>query len=569
MRAQNVVSAAGTGALFMAAGAAADQTVFQATSLTAPFVEQFVDALPDSRWTVSGATKQTPVGDEIFSYVGQWSIEEPEVYPGIPGDKGLVLKTKAAHHAISTLFPEPIDPTGKPLVVQYEVKLQKGLECGGAYIKLLTEDKEGGGLRAGEDYTDKTPFTIMFGPDKCGTTNKVHFIFRHRNPVTGEWEEKHLKNPPAPKITKTTALYTLVVNPDQTFEILVNDESVRKGSLLEDFTPAVNPPKEIDDPEDFKPESWVDLEEIEDVTATKPADWDEDAPLMITDITAEKPEDWLEDEPEMIPDPEAEKPEEWDDEEDGDWIPPVVPNPRCESAAGCGPWTQPKIKNPDYKGKWTIPRIPNPEYKGPWAARKIANPAFFEDSHPSDFTKLAGVGIELWTMTEDILFDNLFIGHDAAQAKKFAAETYHVKKPLEKEAEGSNDDELDEPSALVDKIRFKIFEFLHLASFSPVQAAKQMPEVAAGLLASAFTLIGMLLALLGFIGSAPTKVKQTTTTVKEKKVVPAPVEGKPLADATAVKPVTTAGAEKEALEEAGVEVPASGVKKRATRSTKD
>jgi calnexin len=51
----------------------------------------------------------------------------------------------------------------------------------------------------------------MFGPDKCGSTNKVHFIFRHQNPKTGEWEEKHLVQPPAPKITKTTALYTLIV----------------------------------------------------------------------------------------------------------------------------------------------------------------------------------------------------------------------------------------------------------------------------------------------------------------------------------------------------------------------
>lgn len=55
------------------------------------------------------------------------------------------------------------------------------------------------------------------------------------------------------------------------------------------------------------------------------------------------------------------------------------------------------------QGKWTVPRIPNPDYKGPWAPRKIANPAFFEDLHPSDFTKIGGVGIELWTMTEDIL----------------------------------------------------------------------------------------------------------------------------------------------------------------------
>lgn len=40
------------------------------------------------------------------------------------GDKGLIVKNKAAHHAISAKFPEKIDPKGKPLVVQYEVKLQ-------------------------------------------------------------------------------------------------------------------------------------------------------------------------------------------------------------------------------------------------------------------------------------------------------------------------------------------------------------------------------------------------------------------------------------------------------------
>lgn len=40
--------------------------------------------------------------------------------------------------------------------MQYEVKLQKGLDCGGAYIKLLTESEATDeGLRAGEDYTDK------------------------------------------------------------------------------------------------------------------------------------------------------------------------------------------------------------------------------------------------------------------------------------------------------------------------------------------------------------------------------------------------------------------------------
>lgn len=63
----------------------------QSTNLKAPFIEQFQEQIPESRWTVSRATKQTPVGDETFSYVGTWAVEEPEVFPGIKGDTGLVL----------------------------------------------------------------------------------------------------------------------------------------------------------------------------------------------------------------------------------------------------------------------------------------------------------------------------------------------------------------------------------------------------------------------------------------------------------------------------------------------
>lgn len=58
-------------------------------------------------------------------------------------------------------------------------------------------------------------------------------------------------------------------SPDNTFDILFNENSLRSGNLLEDFTPAVNPPAEIDDPEDFKPEDWVDTEYIADPDATK------------------------------------------------------------------------------------------------------------------------------------------------------------------------------------------------------------------------------------------------------------------------------------------------------------
>jgi calnexin len=124
-------------------------------------------------------------------------------------------------------------------VFQYEVKLQSGLECGGAYVKLLTMD-------ANFDpkmFDDKTPFTIMFGPDRCGNTNQVHFIFRHKNPVTGVYEEKHLINPPVGTMDQNTHVYTLIVNPDQTFEIKIDNQLAKSGNLLIDFFPSVNPPK--------------------------------------------------------------------------------------------------------------------------------------------------------------------------------------------------------------------------------------------------------------------------------------------------------------------------------------
>ena len=35
----------------------------------------------------------------------------------------------------------------------------------------------------------------MFGPDKCGEDYKLHFIFRHKHPKTGVFEEKHAKPP--------------------------------------------------------------------------------------------------------------------------------------------------------------------------------------------------------------------------------------------------------------------------------------------------------------------------------------------------------------------------------------
>jgi len=529
------IALAATGALAQTDGPI---PAFKPSSVEDGFLEQFTDDW-SARWTPSEATKKTPVGGETFSYVGKWEVEDPSISV-IEGDKGLVAKSKAAHHAISAPFAKAIDFKNKPLVVQYEVKYQKGGNCGGGYVKLL----EDGFQTSGKEFSDTTPWVVMFGPDLTCPGTKVHFIFRHRNPKTGEFEEKHLKDTPRPTIAKLTNLYTLLVNPDNTFEILVNGESSKNGSLLEDFDPPVNPSKEIDDSQDKKPEDWVEEAKIADPAAKKPADWDEDAPYEIVDEDAVKPEGWLDNEPLTIPDPDATKPEEWDDSEDGEWIAPTVANPICVDAAGCGEWRRPFKANPDYKGKWYAPQIDNPAYKGPWAPRKIPNPSYFEDKAPiRSLKRIGGIGIELWTMTEDILFDNIYVGHSAEFAKKLAAETFEIKKPLETAADKSEtDDEEEEKISFKDDpvsfIRSRVLSFIEAAKANPLEAFKSQPETGADLVFALFTLFGMFGALINIIGGAQKPV--VTKSSKKTDAVTPDDKAK-----TETAPVSAAGEKKE------------------------
>ena len=96
---------------------------------------------------------------------------------------------QAAHHAIVKGLEEPF-AFKRDLIIQYEVAFQSGIECGGAYMKLLSESDEDLA-----EFHDKTPFTIMFGPDKCGASYKLHFIFRYKNPKTGEITERSPTKP--------------------------------------------------------------------------------------------------------------------------------------------------------------------------------------------------------------------------------------------------------------------------------------------------------------------------------------------------------------------------------------
>ena len=153
-------------------------------------METFETNVIGTKWVKSKAKKED-VEEVIAKYDGLWAIES-SIDAALDGDLGLVLKSRARHHAISTRLSSPFTFTrNKPLVVQYEVKFQNALECGGAYVKLLAD--ENGARPDLDSFFDKTSFSIMFGPDKCGTDMKYHFIIRFKNPRTGKIEEKHAK----------------------------------------------------------------------------------------------------------------------------------------------------------------------------------------------------------------------------------------------------------------------------------------------------------------------------------------------------------------------------------------
>lgn len=343
------------------------------------FKEEFADGDGYlSRWIPSTSKG----GDQ-----GKFAITSGKFYGDVEKDKGLQTSQDARFYGISAKF-DSFSNEGKDLVIQFQVKHEQNIDCGGGYVKVFASDLDQAGMHG------DSPYHIMFGPDICGSgTKKVHVIFTHKG-------KNHLINKEIRcKDDEFTHLYTLIVKPDNTYEVKIDNAKVEGGSLETDWD--ILPAKEILDPEAKKPEDWDDNETIAD-----PAD--------------EKPEDW--DMPEHIADPEAKKPEDWDDEMDGEW----------EAAM---------IDNPEFKGEWKPKQIPNPAYKGQWIHPKIANPEYSAEPLLYRYGDISALGFDLWQVKSGTIFDNIFIGDDAAEADAFAKETFEVTKDAEKKMKDNQEEE--------------------------------------------------------------------------------------------------------------------------------
>merc|ERR1712137_108196 len=345
----------------------------------AHFSENFNDDAWTDRW-VESASKGSDAGNWVHT-AAKFAIDE--------NDKGIKTGTDYRFYQLSSMFDE-FSNKDEDLVFQFSIANEQRLDCGGGYIKLLPAGIDQ------QNFNGDSPYNIMFGPDICGSTKRVHVILSYKG-------ENHLINHNIPCETDTfTHVYTLIIHPDQTYEVLIDNVEKRSGSLTEDWDFLA--PKQIKDPNQSKPEDWVDEATIPDPEATKPEGWD--------DI------------PQFIVDPDAEQPEDWDTELDGEWEAPLMPNP-------------------DYQGEWSAPMIPNPDYKGPWVHPMIDNPDYAYDSEIYTFNT-AGVGIEIWQVKSGSIFDNILITNDPAEARAAAEKIITLRDHEKKQQEQADEQERKE-----------------------------------------------------------------------------------------------------------------------------
>jgi calreticulin len=347
----------------------------------------------ESRWVVSDWKKDT-------GEAGSWKVTAGKFFADEEVSKGLQTAEDAKFYAISTKFP-PFTNKDKNLVIQYVVKHEQNIDCGGGYMKIFPSTVDQQKLHGG---ADEDVYNLMFGPDICGYDKKTHVIFAYNG------ENKLIKKKPKVESDTLSHLYTLVVKPDGTYTVSIDTKEVQSGALRDDWD--FLPPKMIKDPALSKPSDWVDAKMIDDPEDSKPEGWDEI--------------------PKQIADPDATVPDDWDEEDDGVWEPPF-------------------IDNPEYKGEWKVKRIDNPEYKGEWVHPEIDNPDYKDDETIGVYPDFGVLAFEIWQVKSGTIFDSIIITDDEEEAKAYAEETYTKLVEAEKAAKDKMDEEKKSAEAEAEK----------------------------------------------------------------------------------------------------------------------
>merc|ERR1719426_578575 len=210
----------------------------------------------ESRWTVSKWKESEGTAGTFKLNAGKWWALEA-------ADKGIQTQEDSKFFGIAAAF-DSFSNKGKDLIIQYQAKYEKDVECGGGYVKV------GPKMTDPTTFGDPTVYNIMFGPDKCGYNKRTHLIFTYNGKNVLKKSDLAYKQDD----DGTSHLYTLIVKPDNTVRVEIDQEKIYEGSIKEDWE--VLKPKKIYDPEDKKPDDWVEDKRIVEADAKKPEDWDDD-----------------------------------------------------------------------------------------------------------------------------------------------------------------------------------------------------------------------------------------------------------------------------------------------------
>ncbi|XP_046527021.1 calreticulin-3 isoform X2 [Equus quagga] len=181
---------------------------------TVYFQEEFLDG---ERW------RNRWVQSTNDSQLGHFRLSSGKFYGHKEKDKGLQTTQNGRFYAISARF-KPFSNKGKTLVIQYTVKHEQKMDCGGGYIKVFPADVDQKNLNG------KSQYYIMFGPDICGfDIKKVHVILHFKNQYHSN--KKSIRC----KVDGFTHLYTLILRPDLTYEVKIDSQSIEAGSIEYDW----------------------------------------------------------------------------------------------------------------------------------------------------------------------------------------------------------------------------------------------------------------------------------------------------------------------------------------------
>ncbi|XWS58918.1 hypothetical protein CRYUN_Cryun08bG0075500 [Craigia yunnanensis] len=135
----------------------------------------------------------------------------------------------AKHFAISVKIPE-FTNKNRTLVLQYSLRFEQDIECGGGYIKLLS------GFFNQKKFGGDTPYSTQ--------TKRLHVILSYRG------QNYLIKKELECETDKLTHFYTFILRLDASYSILIDNQ--KKDSLA----------------------NWDDREFIEDPKAMKPEGYD-------------------------------------------------------------------------------------------------------------------------------------------------------------------------------------------------------------------------------------------------------------------------------------------------------